>query len=60
MNTITKVYTRHYRDNGQTTLYVEWSDDSCSEAPAPTTNKHMLALLDRAAREGLTHTFETW
>ena len=60
----TKIYTRHYRDNGQTTLYIEWVDRrgvaGRTEAPAPTTNPHMLALWDACVRQGLTHTFETW
>ena len=57
---ITAAYIRHYHDNGQTTVYVEWADGSRTEAPAPTTNAHVLALIDRGVRAGLPFEYETW
>lgn len=60
---ITKVYQRHYRDNGQTTLYVEWvGNDGKSgriEGDVPPC-LHMWALICRAAREGVNLTCEIW
>lgn len=40
--TITKMYVRHYRDNGQTTTYVEWSDGARTEG-ALWTMRHYIA-----------------
>ena len=70
---ITKAYVRHYRDNGQTTAYVEWVDHrgktgrtegrACSRAgddPTEAPGPHMQALFERARREGLTIEHETW
>lgn len=60
---------RHYRDNGQTTAYVEWIDargtrgrtegiaDEQSMMPI---GAHMGALFARARHEGVTITRETW
>lgn len=65
--TITKIYTRHYRDNGQRTAYVDWSDGSRTEGAAEKYHGilipqggHMGALFDRALREGLTIGREVW
>lgn len=69
---ITRAYTRHYSDNGQTFAYVEWIDnkgrsgrtegaqhsDCCVRTPHFAT--HMQALLNRAEREGLTIERERW
>ena len=57
-HTITKVYTRRYSDNGTIRTYVEWSNGSRTEGIED--NLHMQALLARAAREGVEHTYETW
>ncbi len=66
---ITKAYTRHYRDNGQTTAYVEWIDRKGqagrTEGPAHSYNRvpignHMYALFQRALREGVKIERETW
>lgn len=65
--TITKVYARHYRDNGQTRAYVEWSNGDRTEGAAEKYHgvlipkgEHMGALFDRAIREGLTVGREIW
>ena len=64
---ITRAYTRYYRDNGQLTAYVEWSDRSRTEGPAELyhgvpvpTGEHMGALFDRALRNGITIEHEVW
>ena len=72
---ITKAYTRHYRDNGQTTAYVEWIDSlgraGRTEAPvrmpretkrplAEVYGPHMGALIARAICTGVTVTHEVW
>lgn len=63
---ITKTYVRTYSDNGQRTLYVEWRDhrgkSGRTECPwrKVKTSLHMRALLDRARREGIKLTRETW
>lgn len=64
---ITKAYTRHYRDNKQSTAYVEWSNGSRTEGPAEKYHgvlipkgPHMGALFDRALRDGLTIGREVW
>ena len=70
--TITKAYVRHYRDNGQTTAYVEWIDHrgetGRTEAPVKATSgtlaevygDHMGALMARAICTGHTIERETW
>lgn len=67
MRKITRIYTRHYRDNGQTMAYVDWADGSRTEGTAEDyhgillpVNAHMGALFDRALREGLTVEREVW
>jgi hypothetical protein len=68
---ITRAYVRHYRDNGQTTAYVEWLDHKgkAGRTEAPTVcpccgreglGAHMQALFDRAEREGVAVERETW
>lgn len=70
---ITKAYKRHYRDNGQTTIYVEWVNTRgaagrtegafgpCRRCGGKAhASTHMLALLARAEREGVPLTNETW
>lgn len=64
-NKIVRVFTRKYHDNGQCTAYVEWSDGSRTEGAARSYNrmpigKHMVALFERAIREGLTIGREDW
>lgn len=70
-NKIKRIYTRHYRDNGQLVAYVEWADGARTEGQAdrstnprhPTTfsfGTHMHALFNRAKREGLTMQREVW
>ena len=65
---ITKAYVRHYSDNGQTTAYVEWLDESghagrtegeADYAWGPISS-HMHALFKRAEREGLTIAWQKW
>lgn len=60
--TITDVYTRHYRDNGQTTTYVEWTDATgkSGRTEGDADNPHMQALIDRATHEVIPHRQETW
>lgn len=69
MSTITRVYIREYRDNGQTKAYVEWSDGSRTEGEPPkgdpvlgyvSNRGHMEALFARAVRDGITIEQETW
>jgi hypothetical protein len=59
---INRTYTIRYRDSGQVTTYVEWTDhrgrNGRTEGKAE--NAHMQALLARAAREGIEHTRECW
>ena len=62
---ITRVYTRHYSDNGQTKAYVEWSDGSRTEGDARYHNRvpigdHMYVLFERAKRDGVKIERETW
>jgi hypothetical protein len=64
---ITKVYTRHYRDNDTLKAYVEWNDGSRTEGEAENYHglaipcgEHMGALFDRAIHEGLTVDRQTW
>ena len=66
---ITAAYVRHYSDNGQTTAYVEWINSHgktgrTEGAADPRTRTpigaHMTALLDRAAREGVTIEQQIW
>jgi hypothetical protein len=59
---IVRAYVRHYSDSGQSIAYVEWLD---TKGKSGTTggnpdNPHMVALFDRAIREGLTIETETW
>lgn len=60
---ITKAYTRTYSDSGQSKVYVEWIDSrgkaGRTEGNLPA-GGHMSALLDRAKREGVQPTNETW
>lgn len=62
--TIKRAYTRRYRDNGQFSAYVEWSDGSRTEGPAlkPGEAKgiHMGQLFARALREGAPIEHEDW
>ena len=64
---ITKAYTRRYSDTGQLKAYVEWQDHNGksgrTEGAAIQKTKyhhvmpigtHMVALFDRAFREGIT------
>ena len=63
---ITKVYIRHYTDNDQRTLYVEWIDrkgrSGCTECDSEeaVSSALMRALVDRGAREGVRLEHETW
>jgi hypothetical protein len=64
-NKIVRVYTRRYSDSGQCSAYVEWSDGTRTEGPARNYNqmpvgKHMIALFERAVRNGLKIERETW
>lgn len=65
--TITKAYTRHYRDNDSRKAYVEWSNGSRTEGEAELyhgvmipVGTHMGALFDRALHDGLTIGKEVW
>ena len=53
---ITRAYTRHYSDNGQTFAYVEWTDNKgrSGRTEGKRNGLHMAALLQRAQREGVT------
>lgn len=69
---ITRAYTRHYRDNGQRTAYVEWIDHKGetgrTEGPilaergtmAQVYGAHMGALIARAICTGVEIEHETW
>lgn len=70
---ITRAYTRHYRDNGQLTAYVEFKDRRSSSGTGriegPAYEYHgvpipegaqMSALFDRAIAAGFTIEHETW
>jgi len=59
---ITRIYMRTYTDTGQKTLYVDWSNGSCTECDAERacSNEHMRALVDAAQRKGLTLENEVW
>ncbi len=66
-NQISRVYTRHYRDNDALCAYIDWADGSRTEGSAKLYHGvripdglHMGALFDRALREGLTVEHETW
>ncbi len=70
-NTITRAYVRRYRDNGQTTAYVEWANGSRTEGPlrhsehhrgpaTPSFGSHMHALFAAAKRNGVRLERETW
>jgi hypothetical protein len=67
MNKIKRIYTRLYSDNGDHKAYAEWQGGSRTEGdamdyhgvPIPV-GTHMGALFDRAIREGLIATHETW
>jgi hypothetical protein len=59
---ITKAVLRTYSDSGQEKAIISWKD---TKGKAGTTegdpkNGHMKALLDRAKREGVKVTKETW
>jgi hypothetical protein len=59
---ITRAYVRTYSDNGQTIAYVEWVDDKGKpgRTEGRESNEHMIALLLRAKREGVTVERERW
>lgn len=65
---IQKAYTRLYRDNGQLTAYVEWTDtrgrQGRTEGPAIQPKRPagvlMAALFARAMGEGVTLQHEVW
>ena len=69
---ITKAYVRHYRDNGQTTAYVEWIDhngktgrtEGAVRSKTGTLEQcyglHMGALMARAICHGIEIERETW
>ncbi len=59
---IIRIYKRHYRDNNQMTIYIDWSDKSRMECAAEQAcaNPHMRALIARAQRQGLTLEQEVW
>lgn len=72
---ITRAYVRHYRDNGQTTAYVEWVDHKGetgrtegkvllpgnTKAPlAAVCGMHMGSLLARAICHGVEIEREAW
>lgn len=58
----TSGYIRHYRDNGQTTAYVEWvnSKGRTGRTEGEVSNPHMQALLIRSKREGVYRGFDIW
>lgn len=58
---ITKIYTRHYSDNGRTKTYVEFLDNKgkSGRTEGNASGLHMQALIQRGQREGVKHTTET-
>lgn len=63
MSRIIDACVRHYRDNGQTTAYVKWDDNTRTEGPArkwQPTGTHMQQLFERAKREGVEPRKEEW
>lgn len=50
--TIRQAYVRRYPNNDQTIAHVEWSDGSWTNGEPG--NAHMVALLARASRDGVT------
>ncbi len=58
---ITRMYTRHYRDNGKFVACVEWVDDRGSAGRTEgELGTHMQALISRGERAGLTLGHEVW
>jgi hypothetical protein len=60
---ITKVYTRHYRDNGQRKAYVEWIDNRGREGRTEGSENslHMQELIKRGKRENnISIVHEVW
>jgi hypothetical protein len=59
---ITSAYVRTYSDNGQTVAYVEWVDNKgkTGRTEGRESNGHMIALLLRAKREGVTVERQRW
>ncbi len=61
---ITKAYVRHYSDSGHTCAYVEWIDSrgrtGRTEGETSLGATHMMALLARARREGVTIERQDW
>jgi hypothetical protein len=59
---ITKAYVRTYSDTGQVIAYVEWVDDKgeAGRTEGRESNGHMIALLLRAEREGVTVERQRW
>lgn len=70
---IKRIYVRRYRDNGQVTAYVDWSDGSRTEGTVDKVRQwrkpsfvafdfgeHMHALFNRAKATGLKLQRETW
>lgn len=58
---ITAAYIRTYSDTGQTLVYVEWVDRKGSGVTVGRPNNaHMLALLQRARREGVDIERQRW
>jgi hypothetical protein len=70
-NQIKRIYVRRYRDNDQTTAYVEWSDGSRTEGSlaysnhhrgpyTPSFGLHIHELFKAGKRLGLRLERETW
>ena len=59
---ITKAYIRYYTDSGQTTAYVEWKDYKGKQGRSEGSrfSTHMVELMKRAEREGITVERQTW
>jgi len=61
---ITSLRITRYSDNHTTRIYVGWCDPKgrpgITAGEWPTTNTHMLALVDRAEREGIELREEAW
>lgn len=59
---IIRAYVRTYTDSGQVTAYVEWIDSRGvhGRTEGEPDNEHMLALFQRARREGVDPIVERW
>lgn len=55
-----KAYIRHYSDNGQTTAYVEWRDETGAKCRTEGKEYDMRHLMTAARSRGVPVARETW